>query len=131
MSLLDGGGHLRREAGRERGEALGGGVVGEQPVAEFADGERTDGREGGGIVRVDDEARDFVGFVGDDLLVEEMRQRQIGEGELRGDALLGGCGGDAGELVAGARGRGLGQQLAQVRRRCSVRLPMVWAKAMR
>ena len=50
--LGDGGGHLGREAGGERGEAVGGGVVGEQPVAELADGEAGDGSEGcgGGFV---------------------------------------------------------------------------------
>ena len=44
--LADGGGHFRREAGGERGEGFGGGLVGEQPVAESADGEVGDGREG-------------------------------------------------------------------------------------
>ena len=46
--LGDGGGHLGREAGGEGGEGFGGGVVGEEPVAEVADGEVGDGREGGG-----------------------------------------------------------------------------------
>jgi hypothetical protein len=43
-----------------------------------------------------------------------MRQGQIGQRKLRGDALLGGFGGNAGERVAAAQGRGFGQQLAQL-----------------
>ena len=75
---------------------------------------RADGREGRCVVRVDDQPRDLVGLVGDDLLGEKMRERQIGECELGGDALLGGLRGDAGEHVAAAQRRGLGQQFAQV-----------------
>ena len=44
----DGGGHFGREAGGKCGEGFGGGFVGEQPVAEFADGEVGDGGEGCG-----------------------------------------------------------------------------------
>ena len=46
--------------GRERGQAVGGRLVGEQPVAELADGQVRDRRERRGVVRVADQARDFV-----------------------------------------------------------------------
>ena len=57
-----------RESGRarERVRAFGGRLLGKQPVAEFADGEVRDGRERRGIVRIADQARDFVLFVRDD-----------------------------------------------------------------
>jgi hypothetical protein len=108
------GGHLRGKAGSQCGEAAAGCFVGEQPVAEFADGEGADGRKGGGVVGVGDEAGDFVGFVGDDVLFEEVGEREIGEGELGGYALLGGAGGDAGEDVTATGRGGFGQQVAQV-----------------
>ncbi len=113
MSLRDGGGHLRGEAGGERGEGFGGGFVGEQPVAEFADGEVGDGGEGGWLVRVEDEAGDLVGLVRDDRFVEEVFEGQVGEGELGGDAFLAARRGDAGELVAGAEWGGAGEEVGE------------------
>jgi hypothetical protein len=64
-------------------------------------------------VRVEDEAGDFVGLVRDEGLVEEGGEGEIGEGHLRGDAFYGGAGGDAGEVVSGARGSGFGEEVAQ------------------
>ena len=66
------------------------GLVGQQPVAKAADGQMRDRREGRRVMAVDDEARDLVGLVGNDGLVEERRERQVGERILRGDALLAG-----------------------------------------
>jgi len=63
---------------------------------------------------VDDEAGDFVFFVGDDLLQEEVVEGQIGESVLGGYALLGGLGGDAGQGVSAAKGGGFGEEVAQV-----------------
>ena len=71
-------------------------------------------RKGLGVVRVDDQPRDFVGFIGHDLLVEKMRERQVGQRKLRGYALLGRVRGDAGEHVSAAQGSGFGQQIAQI-----------------
>ena len=62
--------------------------VGEEPVAEFADGEGAYGIEGIEVMSVDDEAGDFVGLVWDDLLLKEVGERKVGEGELGSDALL-------------------------------------------
>ena len=42
------------------GEGFGSGLVGEEPVAEFADGEVGDRREGCGAVFAEDEFGDFV-----------------------------------------------------------------------
>jgi hypothetical protein len=112
--LGHGGGHLRRDAGGESGETLGGRVVREKPVAKLADGEVGDGSERGGIVRVADQARDLVGLVRDQGVGEERFQRRVGELHLRADPLLGGGRGDPSQLIAGARGRGFRHQLAQV-----------------
>ena len=40
--------HFRREAGRQGRRPLGSGLIGQQPVAKFADGEVRYRREGGG-----------------------------------------------------------------------------------
>ena len=108
------GDHLRRQPGRQRGQGGGVGGVVEQPVAEVADGQVRDRRKGGGVVAVDDQARDLVGLVGNQGLAEEHAQRQLGQRQLRGHALQRAAGGEPGELVARAARAGLGEQLAQV-----------------
>ena len=112
--LAHGGGHLRRDAGRQRGQDRRRRLVRQEPVAEPADGQVGDGRKRGPVVRVDDKARDLVGLVGNDVVVQEGRQRQIGEGILRRDSLFAGLGRDAGQLVAAAQRRGLGQQRLEI-----------------
>ena len=57
------------------------------------------------VVRVDDKPRDLVGLVGDERLVQERLQGQIGERQLRRQPLHAVCGGDARELIARACGR--------------------------
>ena len=106
-------GHFRHQAGGECGEELRSGVAGEEDVAEFADSEAGDGGEGSGVVGVEDEAGNLIGLVGDERLVEEGGEREIGEGHLRGHAFDGGSSGNAGELVSGAGGGGFGEQVAQ------------------
>ncbi len=103
----DGGRHFRGEAGRQSGEALAGGLLAEQPVAQFADGQVRDGRERGGIVGIEDEAGDFVALVRDERLGQNGFQGHVGKLHLRPCALFGGGGGDARQLVAGTRGRSL------------------------
>ena len=124
--LGDGGGHLGRDAGRQRRQRFGGGVLGEQPVAELAHGEVRDGGEGGGVVRVADQTGDLVGFVGDKRLGQEGFQRHIGQGHLGADTLFGGGRGDPGQAIARARGRGFGKQGSQVHTEGS---SPRWAKA--
>ena len=61
--------HFRRDAGRQRGEGTGvGRLVRQEPVAKTADSEMRDRREGRPVVRVDDQARDFVALVGNDVV---------------------------------------------------------------
>ena len=57
--------------GAHRGERGFVGGIRQQPVAELADGQVRDRRERGGVVAVDDQARDLVALVGDQRLVEE------------------------------------------------------------
>jgi hypothetical protein len=68
---------------------------------------------GAKVMRVDDEAGDFVCFVGDEVLFEEVSQGQVGQGVLCGYALFGGGGGYAGEGVSAAEGRGFGHEFAE------------------
>ena len=92
--------HLRGEPGRERGEGVGVGVPGEQPVAQAADRHRAHRRERLRVVGVDDQARDVVVLVGHHRLVEEVRERQVGQRGLRRDPLGGRLGGHPGQEVA-------------------------------
>ena len=69
--LRDGRDHLRRDARRDARQRVGVHVVGEQPLAEAADGQVGDRREGGGVVPVHDEPRDLVVLVGNDGLLQE------------------------------------------------------------
>ena len=88
-----------RAASRSAGRFLG-----EQPVAEFAGREVRDGGEGSGIVRIADQARDLVAVVIDQRLGEKAFERQVGQLHAGAHTFFGGGGGDAGELVARARG---------------------------
>ena len=69
--LVNGRRHLRCEAGRERGQPLRRCFVGEQPVAEFAYRETPHRREDRGVMRIQDQPRDFVLLVRDHRLAEK------------------------------------------------------------
>ncbi len=74
-----------------------------------------EGGEGGDVMGIEDETGYLVGFVGDEGLSKKRFQGHIGKGQLRGGALFGGRGGQPCQLVAGARGRSLPEENAQVR----------------
>ena len=82
-------------------------------LAELADRQMGDRLECAGVVAVEDQARDVIVLVGDERLGKYGLQRDIGERQLGGNVLLGGCGGDAGQPVAGARRRCLRKQRLQ------------------
>ena len=63
---------------------------------------------------IDDQAGDLVVLVGDDGLLQELLQRNVRQRHPRRDHLLGAIGGDPRQAIAGARRRGLGQQIAQI-----------------
>ena len=88
--------------------------VGQQPVAQAADGEMRDRGKGRRVVAVDDEPGHLVALVGDHVLGQERGERQVGERVLRGHALLARRRGDAGELVAAAQRRGLGHERLEI-----------------
>ena len=69
--LADRRGHLRREAGRERGEGLRRRRIRQEPVAKSADGEMRDRGEGRAVVAVDDQPRHLVALVRNDGIVEK------------------------------------------------------------
>jgi len=106
--------HLRGNARCERGERLRRRRVGEEPVAQSADGEMGDRCERRAVVAVDDEARDLVGLVGNDGLREHARERHVGERVLCRHPLFARCCRDPGELIAAARRRRLRQQRLEV-----------------
>jgi len=93
------GGHLGRDAGRQGGKRGGVGLVSQKPFPEHAHGERGDSGEGRLVVRVHDEPGHFVHLVGDELFFEKSGQRNIGQKNLRGRALLGAFGRKPGQSV--------------------------------
>ena len=88
-------------------------VVAQQPVAQLAHRQRPHRREGLGVVRVHNQPRHFVGLVRHYLLIAKVLERQVGQRALRRHALFRARGRHAGQHIAAAQGRGLGQQLAQ------------------
>lgn len=105
--------HFRRQARSQGAQAGLVGGVAEQPVAEAADGEMGHRGEGVALVGVDDQAGDLVVLVGNQRLVEEVFERDVGQGHLRGDPLAVVARRDAGEEIAGARGAGLGHHVLE------------------
>ena len=112
--LCDRGGHLRRNARCKRCERLRRRFVREQKIPESADGQMRDRFEGRAIMPVEDQTRDLVAFVRYDRIVEECRQRQIGERELGCDPLLARVCGEACELVAAPQRRRFRHQRLQI-----------------
>ena len=64
--LRDRGRHLRREPGRQSASVGAFGGIGQQPVAELADGQRATGAKAARVVGVEDQPGDVVLLVGDD-----------------------------------------------------------------
>ncbi len=65
-------------------------------------------------MRINDQARDFVGFVGNQRFVEETAQGHVCERDFRGDVFLFRGGGDPREFVAGAARARAGEQRLQI-----------------
>ena len=112
--LGHGRGHLRHEAGRDARYVLARRGVGKEPLAEVSDREGRDLSEGGVVQAVDYDSRDFVLLVGQHEFLEEALERDVREGHLRRRALLGGGCGHAGEDIARAPWRGLGEERLEV-----------------
>ncbi|MNF58005.1 hypothetical protein D3C84_395500 [compost metagenome] len=111
--LRHGGGHFRRQAGGEGAQAGFVGVLAEQPVAQATHRQVADRGEGDAVVAVDDQAGDFVFFVGNQRLIEEVLEGNVRQGHLRGDALAIAGRSDAGQVVAGACRAGLGHDFLE------------------
>src|SRR5260370_15902278 len=69
------------------------------------------------VMGVDDEASDLVGLVRNDRLAKKCGEGQIGERILRRDLFLAGLSRNAGQLVATARRRGLGEERLDIAER--------------
>jgi hypothetical protein len=113
--------HFRGQPRRQRRQPLRGRFVGQQPVAKAADCERGYRRKRRLVMGIDDQPRDLVGLVSHDGFIEEGRQRQIGQRELRSDALLAALRCQPGELVAAAQRRRFGEHRLEVAEAVSAR----------
>ena len=85
-------------------------MVGQQKIAQTADGQMRNRGESRFVVAVDNQPRDLVILVRDDGFVEKRGERQIGQRELRRDAFFAALGDQTGERVAAACRRRPGQQ---------------------
>jgi hypothetical protein len=72
----------------------------EQPVAKAANGQVADAGKSVGIVAVNDQPGDFIGFIRNQCFVEKVREGQVRQGHLRGHAFSCIAGSHAGEEVA-------------------------------
>ena len=96
--LADGRGHLRRDAGTQRGQRLRFG--GEQEFAELTHGQRSYRRKCDRVVGIDDQSGYLVCFICNDRFGEDGRQRHIGQRHLCGDALGGRVRCETGQRIA-------------------------------
>ncbi len=106
--------HFRQQPGRQRRKRRSIRHLRQQPVAERADSQTGDRREGRRVPPVEQQPRHLVGLVGDDRLVEESGERQVGERHLRRHPLACRAGGDAGQDIARAQRRRARQQRPQI-----------------
>ena len=97
---------------RRKGCAIG--CIGQQPIAKAADRQAADGCEGRLVMAVLDQARDLIRFIRDHAFRKEMRERHISQGALRGDAFLSTFRGNAGQRIAGPKGRGACEQRLEI-----------------
>ena len=106
--------HLRGQARGDSGQRGGVRLVGQQPIPQLPDRHRSQRRERLGVVPVDDQPRDIVILVGDHELLEESRQRYVGQRMPGRDPFSVRAGGDPGQNVTGLPGRRAGKQRPQV-----------------
>src|SRR5208283_1369497 len=95
-----GGGHFRRDSPLKRLQVRSGGLVVEDEFAKLADSHMADTREGRGIVGIENQARNFVGFGGDERIVQQIHEGKIRQGTLCGNAFALGSGGNSSKLIA-------------------------------
>ena len=61
-----------------------------------------------------DQPRDLIRFIRDHAFRKKMRERQIGQGALRGNAFFSSFRGNASQGIAGPKGRGAREQCLQI-----------------
>src|SRR5262249_19783937 len=115
--LADRSRHLRSDTRRQRGKRSRRRFIRQQPIAKSADGQMCNRGESPTVMGVDDEARGRVGLVRNDRLVKKCGEGQIRESILRRDLFLAGLSRNAGQLVAAARRRGLGEERPEIAER--------------
>ena len=108
------GGHFRRHARRNRRQLRRAGRLGQQPIAKAPDGQVRNRLKRAAVMRVDNQPRDVVGFIGNDNFGQKLFERHVGQRHLGGSAFSGGTRCDACQHVARTRRRGLRQKLTQI-----------------
>ena len=106
--------HFRCQARgqRRKGCAITG--IGQQPIAKATDRQAANGGEGCLVMAVLDQPRDLIRLIRDHAFREEMRERQISQGALRGDAFLSTFRSNAGQGIAGPKGCRAREQRLQI-----------------
>ena len=84
-------------------------LLAQQPVTELADRQVRHRCECSRVMPVNDQPRDLVRFIGDNMFSEKGFEREIAQGHLGRYPLLGATGRNPRQIVPGARGRRLGQ----------------------
>ena len=97
----------------------GGGLVGQQPVAEVADGQMRDRREGRAVVAVEDQPRHLVGLRRDDGSSRNVVSGRSASANCAATRSSPVSAASPASCVAGAQRRGLGQQRLQIAETCS------------
>lgn len=111
--LADRGHHFRRQARREGRKRCPVGFMMEQPVAQVAHRHMGNRRKGRGIVTVNNQPCDFIRLVRDRDFIKEGPERNVRQCLTRADPLQGIRGGNPGQFITGAIGRGIGKHLFQ------------------
>ena len=108
--LADRGGHLRGyRAGDLAQRRFIGGVV-EQPVAKIADRQMANRCEAPGVVGIEDQPGHLILLVGNQRIIENLRERNLRQRHFCRHPLFSGAGDNARQRVAGTRRRGLRHQ---------------------
>ena len=99
--LCDGRSNFRSERPLQALEVVFVGVVGKDPLAQFAYGPACDGPKAIVVVRVEYQSADFIRVWINERLIEDFAKRYVGERHLGGDSFALGLCSNARKLIAG------------------------------
>ena len=105
--------HFRHKAGRQGGQHGRVRLITKQPFAELSDREAGNRRESCGIMRVNNQPRDFVRFIRNQRFLQKLPQGRVSQAKLRRHPFLGRGRRHAGQFIAGTPWSGFGHHLNQ------------------